>query len=119
MLHACMQACRCITHRDAAACKDIELCPSMTVAVSELVAAAGGSRKVILACEAGGSLVPSASFQYGKESRSLKASRRFSFFFLHGTQHHVFDKMHKYALACGRTERMRAHAACCRRRTRP
>ena len=43
-------------------------------AVQEIVAAAGGKKKVIVACEAGGTLVPSASFQYGKESRSLKVS---------------------------------------------
>ena len=43
-------------------------------AVQDLIAAAEGSKKVILACEAGGSLVPTTSFQYGKESRSLKAS---------------------------------------------
>ncbi|BDA42451.1 probable rhodanese-like domain-containing protein 14, chloroplastic [Coccomyxa sp. Obi] len=42
--------------------------------VADLVAAAGKGSKIILACEAGGSLVPNASFQYGKESRSLKAA---------------------------------------------
>ena len=48
--------------------------PRMCAAVQDLIAAAEGSKKVILACEAGGSLVPTTSFQYGKESRSLKAS---------------------------------------------
>ncbi|EIE20897.1 hypothetical protein COCSUDRAFT_54264 [Coccomyxa subellipsoidea C-169] len=42
--------------------------------VEDLTAAAGKGAKIILACEAGGSLVPNASFQYGKESRSLKAA---------------------------------------------
>ena len=53
-------------------------------AVADLVAAAGKGSKIILACEAGGTLVPNASFQYGKESRSLKVRQS------RYTEHHRF-----------------------------
>ena len=43
--------------------------------VQDLKAASGG-KGVILACEAGGSLRPTPSFQFGKASRSLSASYR-------------------------------------------
>ena len=39
---------------------------------SQLLEAAGEGGKIIMACEAGGSLIPNASFSHGKESRSLK-----------------------------------------------
>ncbi|CAK0762275.1 hypothetical protein CVIRNUC_002941 [Coccomyxa viridis] len=41
---------------------------------SQLLEAAGEGGKIIMACEAGGSLIPNASFSHGKESRSLKAA---------------------------------------------
>jgi hypothetical protein len=39
-------------------------------------AAAGGAKGIVLADEAGGTLEPTASFQFGKPSRSLKAAHR-------------------------------------------
>ena len=39
----------------------------------QLLEEAGEGGKIIMACEAGGSLIPTPSFSTGKESRSLKA----------------------------------------------
>lgn len=42
----------------------------------QLLEEAGEGGKIIMACEAGGSLIPTPSFSTGKESRSLKAAYR-------------------------------------------